>query len=267
MTEIDNLKTPEGQFLLELQNDFGFTPIVAHALLRRSREILGGLSFQKDVPKIGQMKILAVSADEPAGKPLSQCKLIEVLVTVDDGKEDIETLRENGAVSLRRVVLLRITNEAIEQGAYLTEEDAAKILRCDVRTIKRDVGYYIKHGIYIPFRGRMINTGRGQTHKIAIIRWYVEGMTFTEIKIRTHHSIGAISRYIDIFGRVVILIHRNLTPEAIAKVVSITVPLAKEYIKLYEELNKPEYHDQINRIMERVRILKEPTVEKKRREM
>jgi hypothetical protein len=267
MVKMENLKTPEGQFLLEMRNDFGFTPVVAQAVLKRSKEMLGGLSFQKDQPRVGQMKVLAVSADEPAGKPLSECELVQIIITVDGGNDDLETLRENGAVGLRRIVLLRITSEAVEQGAYLSEEDAAGILRCDVRTVKRDVRHFRDQGIYIPLRGHMINTGRGQTHKVLIVRWYVQGMTFTEIKIRTHHSINAICRYIDMFGRVVILIHRGLTILAIAQVISISESLTEEYVKLYHELDKPEYQDQINRIVDRVRTPGELKVEKKRRMM
>jgi hypothetical protein len=111
----------------------------------------------------------------------------------------------------------------------------------------------------------MINTGRGQTHKIAIVRWYIQGMTFTEISKRTHHSLEAISRYIDMFGRIAILVRRNLTSAAIAQVVSVSVPLAEEYVKLYHEFNRPEYQDQISRIVERVNLPKEPVNNLKKR--
>ena len=267
MIEINNLKTLEGQFLLELQNDFGLTPVVSHALLKRSKEIMGGLSYLPDNINVGQMKALAVSAKEPAGKPLANCKIIPIIITVDAGKEDLETLQESGAKGLRRVVLSRITDEAVNQGACLTEEDAARILRCDVRTIKRDVKYFRNKEIYIPLRGHMINTGRGQTHKMAIVKWYIQGMTFTDIKMRTHHSTSAISRYLDTFSRIVILIRRNLTSAAIAQVVSISKSLVEEYLKLYYELNIPEYQDQLNRIVNRIKIPKESEISKKRRDL
>jgi hypothetical protein len=264
MAGTEDLKTPEGQFLLELQNEFGFTPVVAQAVLKRSREIMGGLPSHVDQPRIGQIQILAISAEEPAGKPLSKCKLVKILVTVDAGKEDLKTLRENGIIGLRRVVLLRISSESLEQGAYLTEEDVARILRCDVRTARRDVKYFRDMDIYVPLRGHMVNTGRGQTHKIAIVRWYIQGTTHTEIQKRTHHSLEAISRYVDMFGRIVILIRRNLTPAAIAQVISISVPLTEQYVRLYLEFNRPEYQDQISRIVERMKIPKEPEGKKRR---
>jgi len=259
-----NIKTIEGQFLKELEGDFGLTPVVAHALLKRSQEIVGGASFRTDQPKVGQLKALAVSAKEPAGKPLSQCKLVCINLTLDRGKEDADNYRVNGAVALRQAVLCRIADEAIEQGAYLTEEDVARILRCDVRTIKRDVRHFRKQGIYIPLRGNMVNTGRGQTHKVAIVRWYVKGMTYTDLQMRTRHSIPAISRYIDTFGKVVVLIRRNLSRVAISQIVSISEPLVDQYVKLYEEVNIPECREQLERIANRMRLPEELSALKKR---
>ena len=264
MEKTIDLKTPEEQFLLELQNDFGFTRVVAQAVLKRSKEIMGGLPENVDKPRVGQVQILALSAGEPAGKPICKCRLVKILVTVDAGLEDRVTLRENGIVGLRRVVLLRISNESVEQGAYLTEEDVAKILRCDVRTIRRDVKHYREIGIYIPLRGHMINTGRGQSHKIAIVRWFIDGTTITEIKMKTHHSFEAITRYIDMFGRIAILLRRNLTTTAIAQVVSISVPLCEQYVRLYHEINRPEYQDQINRIVDRMKLPEMPQGKKRR---
>ena len=166
-----NLKTVDGQFLQELETEFGFTPVVARAVLKRSKDVLVGQGSLDDPPRIGQLKVLVVAASEPAGKPLSQCKITTVTVTLDAGEEDLEVLGAGGATALRRVILSRVTTEAAEQGGYLTEADAARLLRCDVRTIKRDVQYYKELGIFLPLRGHMINTGRGQTHKVKIVEW------------------------------------------------------------------------------------------------
>ena len=99
MMEDGNLKTVEGQFLHELEMEFGFTPVVAMAVLRRSKDVLGGQDFQEDPPRIGQMKVLVVASREPAGKPLSQCRIVPVTVTLDAGEEDLEVLREGGTPS------------------------------------------------------------------------------------------------------------------------------------------------------------------------
>jgi hypothetical protein len=103
MMEDGTLKTVEGQFLHELETEFGFTPVVARAVLRRSKDVSGGQDFQKDPPRIGQMKVLVVASREPAGKPLSQCRIVPVTVTLDAGEEDLEVLGEGGTPSrLRR---------------------------------------------------------------------------------------------------------------------------------------------------------------------
>ena len=99
MMKDSNLKTVEGQFLQELEKEFGFTPVVARAVLRRSKDVLGGQDFQEDPPRIGQMKVLVVASREPAGKPLSQCRIVPVTVTLDADEEDLEVLGEGGTLS------------------------------------------------------------------------------------------------------------------------------------------------------------------------
>jgi hypothetical protein len=264
MMEDGNLKTVEGQFLQELEKEFGFTPVVARAVLKRSKDVLGGQDFQEDPPRIGQMRVLVVASREPAGKPLSQCRIVPVTVTLDAGEEDLEVLREGGTQALRRVILSRITTETAEKGGYLTEADAARLLRCDVSTIKRDVRYYREMGVYLPLRGNMIGTGKGQTHKVRIVEWWVKGTPYTEIKMRTHHSLAAIQRYVDAFGRVAILARRELSAPTIAQVANMSEPLAEQYLQLYHELDRPEHQDQIERVVQRLKVPDELKVVKKR---
>ena len=41
-------------------------------------------------------------------------------------------------------------------------------------------------------------------------------------------------------------------------------PLAEQYLQLYHELDRPEYRDQIERVVHRIRVPKELKVVKKR---
>ena len=65
-------------------------------------------------------------------------------------------------------------------------------------------------GIEVRTRGVIHNIGRGQTHKVKIVGLYLEGKTFSEIRFKTHHSTGAIKRYIQGFQKVIMSLHHGI---------------------------------------------------------
>ncbi len=106
---------------------------------------------------------------------------VTVVVTVDGGLDDLAVLRQHGAASLRRVRVLRMTEEAMDQGGVLTQEDLARLLQTGVRTIRRDIARLRAEGHWVPTRGVVQDTGRGQSHKAKIVEMYLRRMTYSEI--------------------------------------------------------------------------------------
>jgi len=175
-------KTVERQFLHELENDFELAPATSRALLSAAQQVLLSSSRNSEVRE-GQMLITVVSAREPAGKPLTAMQKVSVVVTVDGGLEDLAVLQQHGTTSLRRIRVLRIPEEAMDQGGVLTQEDLARLLQTGVRTIRRDVAQLRADGHWVPTRGTVQDTGRGQSHKAKIVEMYLRRMTFTEIAL------------------------------------------------------------------------------------
>ena len=62
-----------------------------------------------------------------------------------------------------------MTEEAMDQGGVLTQEDLARLLQTGVRTIRRDVAQLRAEGHWVPTRGAVQDTGRGQSHKAKIV--------------------------------------------------------------------------------------------------
>lgn len=263
MEESHDLKTLDDVFLREMQVEFGFTPVVARAVLERAKSTFKSGLFDSKTVNVGQMRILAVSSKDKAGKPLNQCKLVSVTLTVDNGEDD-EEIRIKSIPAWRQAVICRITEEAYDQEALLSEQDIARILRCSVRTVKRDIKHLKSQDIFIPIRGDVIGTGRGQSHKVKIAEWYLKGATYTEIHNRTFHSFQAIKRYIETLGRVVICIKNNFSLNAISRVVGITERLAKEYLDLYNTYNTKEYSEKFESILKEIKIPEDLKVVKKR---
>lgn len=92
----------------------------------------------------------------------------KVILTSDNGVEDIEVQKDYGRLSLRRIKIQRICQEAVEQEEVLSQVDLSKYLSSTVRTIQRDIREIKKSGSEIITRGYIQNIGSCQTHKVKI---------------------------------------------------------------------------------------------------
>ena len=155
-------KTVERQFLYELEKDFELAPATSRAVLTAAQQVLLPSMGNGEVRE-GQMRVTTVSVEESPGKPLSAMKKVSVVVTVDAGMEDLEVQRRFGSGALRRVRILRMTEEAVDQSGVLTQEDLSRLLHTGVRTIRRDVTELRTRGHWVPTRGTVKEMGRGQS--------------------------------------------------------------------------------------------------------
>jgi hypothetical protein len=116
------LKTQDQTLMRQAMEGAGLTRWEAEVLPRVVEEIYfhGGLNRPW---KDGQIRYQCVDITAGAGRMLSTCPLVPTALTVIDVKKDREVLREHGAVALRRSKLVRIAEEAREQGGVLTQED------------------------------------------------------------------------------------------------------------------------------------------------
>jgi hypothetical protein len=246
-------KTVERQFLYEMEKDFELAPATSRAVLEAAKQVL--LSSMSDgAVGEGQMRVTAVSVDEPAGKPLGSMKKVGVVVTVDGGIEDLEVLTHFGAIALRRLRLLRMAEEAVDQGGVLTQEDLSRLLQTDVRTIRRDVAVLRGEGHWVPTRGMVKQVGRGQSHKAKIVEMYLRGMTYSAIIRRARHTASAIKRYVESFGRVVVLWERGVREaREISYILGVSERLATEYLELRTQYDQPDYQDRLEEIARQVR--------------
>jgi len=229
------IKSSEGEFIWELENSYELSPKLSSLILMTAKECLQ----RENLLREGQIEITAIEIEERSGKTIEKMEKKKVRLTVDNGIEDIEIQREYGRIELRRKKIIRLSEEAIEQRAVLSQEDLVKILQISIRTIKRDIAELKKEGIEIITRGYIHNIGRGQTHKVKIISKYLEGSTYSEIKLASRHSLGAIKRYLESFTKVVMAQSRGIYgAKGISVVTGISETLVKQYIELIKESKK-----------------------------
>ena len=132
--------------------------------------------------------------------------------------------------------MLRICDEAREQGGLLSQEDLAKLLMSDVRTIRRDIAELKRQGIIVPTRGTVKDIGPGVTHKEIAIRLWLEGQEPTEVARRIHHSIKATENYLEKFKRVAYLRReKGFSEFEISRTVGISTAATKTFLSIYDE--------------------------------
>jgi hypothetical protein len=254
-------KTKEEEFVDALHREFELSPKVSYGVL----ELVEGMFFDKRHPGEGQICYTAVSADEGAGKTIDEMKKVTIIITRDVPNDD-ETRQQYGDSAKRTVQILRMTEEAFDQRALLTQEDLGKILDVSSRTIRRDVGELMKKDIRLYLRGLQRDIGKGVSHKVWIVGLYLQQKTYSEIERITGHSTGAIKQYLNDFSRILMAKERGITsPSEIGFYVGRSERLVCEYLELITRAQKDKQHRaRLEAIKSQMKHLERPIPLKKR---
>jgi DNA-binding CsgD family transcriptional regulator len=240
------VKSPEGMFKQDVIFGYGLSRVEAEALWDYVKNFVKEhyLACRFD----NQIIFYAVSADEPAGKPVKDCKLIPVKLTLYSHL-DRKIKDKLGIVALREYIAKRLAREAYKQGGLLSQADISDILILDRSTVKRIVARIKKKGDAIPTRGEIKDIGPGLSHKARIVELLLKRYQPTEVALKTKHGIGSITRYFENFIKVAYLYDEGFGPLKIRYLSGISEKVVGEYIELYDRFRKePFYTDTIEEI-------------------
>jgi hypothetical protein len=231
----DRLSEKNGRGLLvnHLRTRYAFSPAMAEVLAEDALYLR--MITAPDSRQDGQVIWYAVKHTEPAGKALRDCEYEAVALTVHH-PDDIAYRHQHGLVELKRHILKRISDEAVGQGAPLTQEDVGAILWMDRKTVARHIAVLEGRGETVITRAHFTDAGRAVTHKRAIIKLFLLGVPETEIVNRTHHHLSSVERYISGFLRVALLHRHGEAPQLISRITGFSLFLINEYTVLYKEL-------------------------------
>ena len=239
-------KTRDSQLFEILVNQFEFSPKTAEATINTVKEIYELNRFDPDrTCDPGKVIRQVVSVEAKHGPRLRELPKVTVTLTVDAGAEDKEVYRKHGAHGLREVQICRMTEEALEQGGVLTQEDLADILQVDVRTVRRAVRQLQERDVKVQTRGIYHDIGPSISHKSWIVGLYLEYKTYSEIARITKHSTTSIKRYIMDFARVVMCLRKCLNTAETAHIAGISERLTREYTGLYLRYNNPAHAERL----------------------
>ena len=115
----------------------------------------------------------------------------------------------------------------------------------------------IRDGNTVHTRGYDHDIGRGVSHKTRIIDLYLSGFTYDEIMRRTRHSAHSIKRYVNTFGRILLLLNHEMTDiREISRLLNQSEKLTAEYINLYSKyLNGDHWPEVYVELLEQLKAL------------
>lgn len=249
-------KTLDARFTTEIQHGLNCSPFESSAVLDVVKEVyFPFLSAEASEPAPGKITLIAVAADEPAGKPVAACSKQIVCLTLHRGKIDDVVFQKYGSAGFRQARLLDLCQEALSQGALLTAEDLAyRVFFVTPRTISRDLKVVraANPGVLIPMRSTHHDLGPVLTHRAEIIRLALQGRTTTQICQIMHHSPEAVANYLSTFARCVQLAHKEMEVGQIAFLLRRGATLIRAYLEILAECQRDRnmaYHlDELLRI-------------------
>jgi hypothetical protein len=247
-------KHAEGLLLWELEHGFEMSPKQSVLVFETAKGIL----LEHHQMERGKVAVVGVEMGQSAGKQISELQKKEVVVTLDGGVEDLEYFGRHGRKELRRMILLRIIDEGLEQGVVFSEEDLGKLLSTSSRTVKRDVHVLRAEGCVVQTRGYYEGIGRAISHKRLIVEYYLKGITFAEIETRSRHTPQAIKRYVETFARVAFVLgRRQIRPRERSYLLGISPTLLNEYEELFRKA-LVKYSVRLKELEERYRSYPNP---------
>jgi DNA-binding Lrp family transcriptional regulator len=246
-------KTPEQVFINSLRKEYELSPAESAGILELAKNCLFG-----EVPEIlGKQKFLCASRRAKHGRALKEQEMVEVELTLDGGIEDLDVLRTQGSKALRQLKILRLTEEAYNQEGLLTQEDIGRLLQVSSRTVREDIRELQKDGNLVRTRGNEQDIGRGISHKSRIIELYLKGYTYDVIIRRSRHSAHSIKRYINSFGRLLLILSHGIrNVSEISRLLHQSERLTKEYLELYDKYRKEEHWPKVyQELLEQLKAL------------
>lgn len=223
------------QFLNTIIHGMNCSPFEANAILDTVHEIYGTFFDMSGSLKPGQTLFQVLAIDNCPSTQIKHAKQVSVILTLDNGPEDLR-IRENSGVSGLRIHRMeRVCNEAFQQGGVLTVEDLAfRLFNCGPRTICRDIKELKRRNIILPLRSVVQDMGRAITHRSQIITQWLKGNEYSDIANSTFHSVASVRNYVDKFKRTIALANEGYDIHSIGFLVKISSDLATEYYKLWK---------------------------------
>lgn len=245
-------KTLEGLVASHLSSEYHLAPRAAQTLCEDA--LVFGRLWGNQTRAAGQVLFHAVAFDEPAGKPLRECRMVEVRLTLR-ADSDLTIRQKQGLAALHRTLVGRLCREAIEQGAVLSIEDLADLLRLSTATVKRYKQALAVADTPIKTRGDVADIGPALTHRDRIVKLFLQGYSESEVAQRTQHTLECVEQYLADFLRISLLTRDGYSAGETARLTRLSKGKVQAHRHLLAELDEdPFYQGALKRVLEIYRL-------------
>jgi len=238
-------KTIESVLLKKFMDEYGYSDkrMVAKLIIEDMLGIIDRLQPPKKRLKQGEFTCYVVSLEKGKvyRRRMEETELVPVVLKLFT-KEELKLFTKAGNWKKARTMrIVRMAKEAVKQGGILSTPDLSKILSVSCRTISKCIQKYEDEtGEIVPIRGTLHDIGRKVSHKRLAISKCKSGKSTPEVAREINHSVAAVDRYDDDFGRVFEL-SSIFTAQEIAKLTKISVSVVREYLELIKDFY-PDKH-------------------------
>lgn len=234
-------KSIDAQFIAEMQRGLNCSPFEAQIMAEKVHELYRPLFEMSHSLKPGQVQVLVIDAQTPPGQALNTATQRLVTVTLHDPVPDAAVRSAEGVPALRQARFVRVCEEALRQGGLFTIEDLSLLFNCGVRTLNEDLATLRARDIVPPLRSTVQDIGRAVTHRRRIVGLWLQGLEYSDIAWRTHHSVTSVATYVDTFKRCAALFAAGCDRATVAFLVRISPALAGQYEELLAEAAPAEH--------------------------
>ncbi len=213
-----------------LAKEFGFLggPKVLNLIVEETGKLCEKYFPPRKNMGFGQIIWPAVHIGEKMsyGKSMEKTKIVPVVLSLTT-EDDIQSLIDGVSLEeIREQRVVRLLNEAKEQGGILTEIDVGVILTLGSAAMSNIVTTYQKRtGTVLPYRGTEHDAGRTMSHK----RFAIAG-----------DNLECTERYIHQFKQIKFGFEKGMTTEEVAFMTNSSKSLVEEYEGIIDEIKANE---------------------------
>ena len=229
----------------QLAEDYNLPPKLAPLIVQDFASLRAECLPRLDELKHGQVMVLTTDTRSGIGGAAvpEEQRLRPVVLTLFTDPEQRALQSERITFPRARLLqlkqLVRVHVEAYAQGGLLSRVET----QCLFLTSRDDLSealnaYEQTHQVIVPTPGTILDAGNKVTHKLLVVRLYLEGLSTTEIAKRTYHSEQAVDTYIGTFDQVTALYWYRVPRSIMRLVLRRSLRLIDEYLRLVDRYFK-----------------------------
>jgi len=229
--------------LLQTEFPSTFGPAVTKLFADRVQELYERFHLPRERLKVGQALWAAVAVDDPPArdKRIEHTRLVPIVLDLVTPRDIDDAIATGVRTETRDRKILRLFQQAYDQGAVLSYPDVSLLLHLQTSTISRTVlAHERQTNTTIPRRGTIHDMGRSVTHKAIICyKRLVELKPTSQVAAETYHSPEEVEYYVQCLRRVKLCHDSGLSPPDTAQATGHSLSLVNEYVTLIQQLGLP----------------------------